>query len=190
MRLFNWARKQRVPPDELARSLYDMFVQERSRRDELLDKGWIPSTTRSRYLEHTHIYRKAAILLALISEAEQRPNFEPVLQSYEAIIFGPAPTPAGIEAVGAVKSAMKDMGRLLACATNDGTKKVTSLELYDSSSGTFASKGNLTPFVWAMEWFREIGHEENNPVTLMAFARSWMDEYATVVESLRKFRPS
>jgi hypothetical protein len=79
-----WLRRTRRPKisaDEFARNLYEGFVQERS-GTELTDESRIPLPVRLRFLAKVELYRKAVLLMALMSQATVRAECEKVLRCY------------------------------------------------------------------------------------------------------------
>ena len=157
----------RTSPEVIAVSLYEVLVQESCQNEckTLLEQAErMPSpTARSKFFAKVETYRKAVVLMALISVARKRQEFEQVLQAYEVLVFGPAPTPSSRKTLDAVKAAMADLQQL------------------------FHGAGGLAGAAWSRAWIEAIGYTENNPVRLSLFAWSWMDDYIAAVRAIQKF---
>ena len=95
--------------------------------------------------------------MALVPASRERGELKQVLQAYEALLFGSAPTPAGREKVDAVKAAMGDLQSLF-------------------------TDGNPS---WGFAWFEAIGHTECNPVRLHLFATLLMDTHIAAAQAIR-----
>lgn len=109
-------------------------------------------SVRLRFLAKVELYRKAVLLMALMSQARVRAGFEKVLHCYEGLIFGPKATPSELTKLTALKAAMSDMVDLI------------------------ERGGRGRELAWSSAWFQDIGHDEHNPVELALFAAAWMDE--------------
>jgi hypothetical protein len=150
--------------EEVAKSLYETFVQERSGEGFPEESGSVTRELRPKFYERVDLYREALLLLALITESKSRTEFKQVLQSCEGCVFGSTPTDAGIQKLDVIRAAMADLTRLL------------------------KPPGRPREFTWAMEWFRAIGHTETNPVCLALFAHTWMDEFLAVVKTIKELQ--
>jgi hypothetical protein len=153
-------RKVRISPEALARSLFDILVGEGS-AEQLTERDRVPVELQLKFDQKIELYHEALVLMVLIAQSEKKRSFERVLQSYEALIFGPSATISSLEKVQVVKAAMADINALL------------------------SGRGNGPR--WSMAWFQELGHIETNPVVLSLFAISWMDRYIAAVDCVRKF---
>jgi hypothetical protein len=110
------------------------------------------------------LYEYVTILLAILGEAEKRPQFNSVREHFERLYF-----PAGIDfgALQNVRAAMADLSTLLTPREGEVHK----------------------PLSWARDWLGRIGIEETNPVTLDLIALGWMGYYIAAVDLLKEFDP-
>jgi hypothetical protein len=117
------------------------------------------------------LYQYVTILLAILGEAEKRPEFDSVREHFERLYFPPS---FDFDSLWNVRAAMDDLSTLLTLHKTDGTD---------------TSRAAGKAMFWARDWLARIGIEENNPVTLHLLALRWMDYYITVVASLKDFDP-
>jgi hypothetical protein len=157
-----WSRKQRVAPAELARSLYEVFVEEQC-DDEGLTQFEIPEADVPGFRAKVTLYREAVILMVLRSESRRQNQYREVLSAYEELVLGPERTPAGLKKLDALKAAMADLERLI-----------------------HPQDASMDP-TWSSEWLKDIGHVDYNPARTLLFAMSWTTQYSTIVESIRAF---
>jgi hypothetical protein len=155
-------RKVRISPEDLAQSLFDVFVQEGC-DEQLTERARVPEELRPRFDQKIELYSEALMLMVLASESQAHASFKRVLLSYEAIVFGVSPAISGFEKVTAIRAAMKDLNSLF---------------------GNDAARHELR---WSLAWFQEIGHGESNPIVLALFATFWMDRYIAATKSVREF---
>ena len=153
-------RKHKVNATELAQVLLNDFVN-----NTTLDAK--PNLTmeadkESYYRAKSRIYRVALVLIALISEEQQDPQFSKVKESLEVLVF-PEAQEEGILFLEEIKSAMRHLSELLFPAEQPREMS------------------------WALNWLHGIDIEETNPVTLSLFAMRWMDSYVMIKETLGEF---
>jgi len=149
------------PAEGDAKSLYEVFVQERSGKG-FEEAASIPLELEPNFNAKVDLYREALLLMVLVSESQKQKGLQQLLHSYESLVFGTALTVSGLQKVDAAKAAMADLAMLL------------------------NSDGNRRELSWGMLWFQDIGHSETNPVRLALFASEWMDEYIALVKTIRQ----
>lgn len=155
--------KRRITPNELARTLHKVFVQEQC-NDETLTGCEIPPALVPAFRAKSTLYREAVILMVLLAESQEKSGYREVLSSYEELVFGPDPTPAGLSKLEALRAAMTDLNRLM------------------------HPLGQAMELEWSSEWLEDIGHIDYNPARTLVFALSWVSQYRAIVVSIRKFR--
>ena len=104
--------------------------------------------------------------MALLAQSHKEKRYQKVLTSYEHLIFPTSPDGGVSTKVDALKNATRDLGELFS---------------YD--------KADKMGLLWSRNWFAEIGHEENNPISLSVFAICWMDSYIAAIDTLEKLLP-
>jgi hypothetical protein len=110
------------------------------------------------------LYKCALILMAAATEAATDPRIRPMLEGFEALIFGPQSPESEIK-LDAIRAAMRDLGILL-----------------DAESRGIQ-------FSWAVEWLGDVGVSESNPVTLALFSTWWMNLYTMLIKTIRDSAP-
>jgi hypothetical protein len=152
-------RRKKISADLFARTLYEGLIQGRS-GEKLAAESRIPPSIRARFTAKVAIYREAVLLMTLMSWAEKRAEFKKVLHSYEGIVFGAEATPCGLDNVAILKTGMHALAELI------------------------EGGGQGKELIWSIAWFRDIGHDEHNPLELALFAAAWMDEYIMVANTI------
>jgi hypothetical protein len=146
---------------ELARGIY-LLMQDEPKR--IFDRIWkfieteIPTDRRAQFesdfLERMRLYSEAAVLRVLITTKNNDKRYEPLLWEFEEYLFPSRPTEEGQKKLEALKSAMGDIQALSA---------------------------NPQPS-WARDWFLQLGYDETNPATLLAFIQM----FAVGTQAFRK----
>jgi hypothetical protein len=160
-----WKFGRRAPPsaEVMARQMYNVLVAEGVgddlRNPDLVGFADCPNP---KLMAKLGTYRKAAVLLALLSDARTEPKTEPILQAYEALIFGTTPTEHGLESMNEVKAAM--------------------LELYA------LAEQPEPQLAWAREWLAKAGVEEANPISLGLVCLHWMNAMAQANDGLQSLK--
>jgi hypothetical protein len=153
----------------LAETLFTEFIQRR--HCDVPEETHVEESAAPALEAKIRLYQYAIILLAILAEAEKRPQFTSVREHFERLYFPPS---FDFDALSGVRAAMADLSTLLTLHETDGT-------------GTSPAAGKA--MFWARDWLARIGIEENNPVRLHLLALRWMDYYRTVVTSLKDFDP-
>jgi hypothetical protein len=112
------------------------------------------------YTARVHLYRRAAILLALGVAERQRPEFRAVLRAFERHVFPPAATPDGVRVLERIKLAMEDLNTLV---------------------GGDAPNRELS---WSRGWYAGMNASVTNPAVLTLNAVSWMRFWVTTHQCL------
>jgi hypothetical protein len=146
---------------ELARGIY-LLMQDEPKL--ILDRIWklieaeIPTDRRSQFevdfLEKMRLYSEAAALRVLITTKNNDKSYEPLLWEFEEYLFPSGPTDESQRRLEALKSAMGEIQTLSI---------------------------NPRP-TWARDWFLQLGHDETDPSTLVAFIQM----FAEATRGLRK----
>jgi hypothetical protein len=103
---------------------------------------FLPANLRELFAHRILLYCEASVLRVLLAEKQSNPKFRSLVAEFEKLIFPPTPTSEGMTKLEAIKSAMKNLDRLI------------------------FEKKRLS---WARSWFAGIGHNETNPATLLMF---------------------
>ena len=114
----------------------------------------VPKELYDRFRAKVFLYRSALVLTTLATKSSEHSIFQPTLAEYEHLLIL-----GDSRAWGDVRAAMLDLAVILVPTENP----------------------NLT---WSHKWFIDIGHNETNPITLMVFSVSWMDQYIAAHDSL------
>jgi hypothetical protein len=99
----------------------------------------IAADGQDRFVIKIRLYCEAAALRVLLTEKQNNDRYSDLVEEFEKWIFPRTGTAEGIAKLAAIKSAMKDIDRLIF-----DTKQLS----------------------WARNWFAGIGCDETNPVTL------------------------
>lgn len=147
--------------EDIARNFYDECVLERSGKGFDDETNSLRPEVRHVFAAKVDRYREAMLLATLSVEAHVRAEWKMVLVSCEERVFGLSFQESRLQKLDAIKAAMADLERLL------------------------NSKREMT---WGVEWFRDIGDDAivRNPVRLLLFVSTWMDEYIALVKALRQ----
>ncbi|MGA8022271.1 MAG: hypothetical protein WCC18_04100 [Candidatus Acidiferrales bacterium] len=148
-------------PQVLATMLHDDLVTGRS-CDYLVETLRIPEPLIEVFRYKVALYRAAVILMRLIAESSEESKFVDVQTAYETILFGPAPTPEGLEQLTALKAAMADLHEIV------------------------RTQENPQYFSWARKWFADIGYDATNPITNFLLVNTWMEEYVETAKAIKK----
>ncbi len=155
---------RKVPADEIADNLYKILVEEEPAHGAPSKFG-IPETMWPGFRAKMRLYREAAVLATLLSQAHKETKYEDVLKLFEKRILPTRPTPEGKLKLEALKEAMQLLSQLV-----DGNEKEKELS-------------------WSRYWLTEIGYSEINPVTLTLFSVYWIDFCIGVAKSLKELTP-
>ena len=150
--------------DEIPNSLYKVFVKEEPGFGQPA-RFDIPKTIWPQFHAKMWLYREAAILMVLLSQAQKEKNYEDVLKLFEKRIFSPHPTPDGMVKLEAVKEAIRVLNKLV----NESTEQ--------------------KEFSWALSCLNGIGHTKTNPVVLALFSLNRMNFYSAVAKSVKELTP-
>ena len=143
-----------LPAHELARGIYLLMQHEPKL---IFDRIWklieaeIPTDRRPQFeadfLEKMRLFSEAAALRVLITTKNNDKRYEPLLWEFEDYLFPSGPTDEGQKKLEALKSAMGEIQTL-----------------------------SISPeLTWARDWFFQLGHDETNPATLVAFTQMFAD---------------
>jgi hypothetical protein len=164
MAWWKFGRKNPPTPETVARSLFDVLVAEGVGNDlkkpELF--GLSDAWRQSSLVASIGTYRKAVLLLVLLTDAQKEPNSEMLLQAYEGLIFGPSPSDAGLAAMNEVKAAMIEMDALM--------------------------RAPDPPLSWARTWLVKAGIEEENAINLTLVCTHWLSVIAAAQQSLKAIK--
>jgi hypothetical protein len=155
----------------LAETLYTEAIQKK--HCDIPPEVNIPPAALPAIEAKIQLYQFTSVLLALMTTGSTRPEFLPVQEHLERLLFPPTPQ-EGTDMLLDVRGAMRDIGELL-------TTKEEGRAIPSSKAGK--------SMLWARDWLSRVGVEENNPVTLALFALKWIDYYTTIHESLTDFNP-
>jgi hypothetical protein len=155
----------------LAETLYTEAIQKK--HCDIPPEVSIPPTALPAIEAKIQLYQFTSVLLALMATATTNPEFLPVQEHLERLLFPPTPE-EGTDILLDVRGAMRDLSELL-------TTKEEDLTIPSSKAGK--------SIFWARDWLSCVGVEENNPVTLALFALKWIDYYTTIHDSLTEFDP-
>jgi len=135
---------------DIATSLFHWFVEEESEGTNP-ERYHVPLGSASRFRARMRRYREAALLLTLIQAQKGKLHVQ-VLRQYERLFLPSSPTSDGLQYMEELKAATEDIRRLINPA------------------------GERKPLSWAVEWFKQIGYDDElNPVDLTLFSLWWMD---------------
>jgi hypothetical protein len=155
--------KHIVKPNVLADVLMTEFISNDNLNIKfILDKSWEKSEL---LLKNIITYKIAIVLLALLAKEEKQKGFKKVRENFEKLVFSPDVV-EGMFFFYSVKHAMDKLSELFS--------------LRDHASQWEA---------WAMSWLTESGINENNPARSFELALLWVDNYTTIMDSLKEFDP-
>jgi hypothetical protein len=155
------------PAAYVAAQIYKVWVQDSAKKfvEVFLDgkTRFIPANLRGPFVLKTHLYCEASVLRVLLTEMQSNPKFETLVVEFERLIFPLTQTSEGMEKLEAIKSAMKNLDRLI------------------------FEKKELS---WARSWFADIGHDETNPATLHLLVQLLALDTKSLRGLIRDIRPS
>jgi hypothetical protein len=154
----------RAEAEDIAKSLYEEFVQDRSGKGFAEESNSLSPEARGLFAAKIDVYREAMLLMSFDLQAQSAKKWEIVRESCEAHILKASPPELRAHKLEAIRFAMVDLARLLS---------------------PDAKRQELT---WGIEWFRGIGSDAvvRNPVQLFLFVSVWMDEYVALGETIQK----
>ena len=117
------------------------------------------------YQAKVRLYRLALVLMGLTLREQKSVHAAKVRQSLERLIFSVDKSEAE-SFLTSLRFAMMQLDELL------------------------HPKETPKDMTWAMDWLKDIGIDESNPVSLALFSLKWMEHYTAVVKSIDSFCPT
>jgi hypothetical protein len=158
-----------LPAHEVALGIYLLMLNEPK---QIFDRIWkfiepqIATDQRAQFeadfLERMQLYSEAATLRVLIKTKDNDERYEPVLWEFEKYLFPPEFTDEGQKKLDALRSVMADIQ-------------------------THSTNPQLS---WAHDCLLQLGHDESNPATLMAFIQMFAAETQRLRKLLKETIPT
>ena len=156
--------REKAPAEDIASNLFQIMVVEEPSAD-FTNKFDVPPNLVPQFRARLRLYREAVVLMVLLQRAKQEENYENVLRSYEALLFGNTPDAASMAKLKVVRSAMADLSDLV------------------------NPTGQPKQLTWSRQWFAAFGRNETNPATLTLLAMHWMNYYEGVLKTVSELEP-
>jgi hypothetical protein len=157
--------RPKAPAAVIASRLFELMVLEGD-EDVYPERYPVETDIWPQFALKMRLYREATMLMALLAQSQKEERYQKVLTSYERLIFPTSPHGGVSTKVDVLKNATRDLAALFS---------------YD--------RADHRGFLWSRNWFAQIGHEENNLVSLSLFAIGWMDMYIAAIDTLEKLHP-
>lgn len=156
-------KRRKESPSEVALDIMQEVVLNPSSHyfDKSPTDAWKSASeeAKSRYLEKTYLYKTAALLMLLTQVEKDSDKATEVKMEVEKIVF-PKNIEEATPLIQEVNNAMKDISKFLDPSNLYGRP------------------------LWAMEWLKDTGIDESNPMTLTLFTVWWSQQIILLKDTL------